>query len=224
MHSFGYIALYLQTFFDWSALPYWRSLIWPILFSILTSIVFVMLWRLLIAAWERADLLVLVCDVKCDFVTFPLVYPRTGVALDCIDSWSLPSFLLLLCLSCFHVCSLLPCGHLKGKGWPLGSCLWCLMWFCYFPIWYPGTGVVLDCIDSWSLLSFFLPNDTERVFTPLCGDGSIVADSQHSRTHLSHFARCTLGLSRHLPAIFLLKYIMRSLLAWLGALHPENID
>ena len=19
--------------------------------------------------------------------------------------------------SCFHVCSLLPCGHLKGKGW-----------------------------------------------------------------------------------------------------------
>ena len=20
--------------------------------------------------------------------------------------------------------------------------------FCYFPIWYPGTGVVLDCIDS----------------------------------------------------------------------------
>ena len=28
------------------------------------------------------------------------------------------------------------------------------MWFCYFPICYPGTGVVLDCIDSWSLLCF----------------------------------------------------------------------
>ena len=27
---------------------------------------------------------------------------------------------------------------------------------CYFPIWYPGSGVVLDCIDSWSLpLSYF---------------------------------------------------------------------
>ena len=25
-------------------------------------------------------------------------------------------------LSCFRVCSLLPCDHLKGKGWPLGSC------------------------------------------------------------------------------------------------------
>ena len=25
------------------------------------------------------------------------------------------------CFSCFCVCSLLPCGHLLGKGWPLGS-------------------------------------------------------------------------------------------------------
>ena len=32
---------------------------------------------------------------------------------------------------------------------------------------------------------------------------AIVADSQHSRTHLSPFARCTLGLSCHSPAIFL---------------------
>ena len=62
----------------------------------------------------------------------------------------------VLCLSCFRVCSLLPCGHLKGKGWPLGSCLWYLLWFCCFPIGYPGTVVVLDCIDSWSLLFFLL--------------------------------------------------------------------
>ena len=27
----------------------------------------------------------------------------------------------VLCLSCFRVCSLLPCGHLLGKGWPLDS-------------------------------------------------------------------------------------------------------
>ena len=31
-----------------------------------------------------------------------------------------------------------------------------LVWFIYFPIWYPGTGLVLSCIDSWSLLSFLL--------------------------------------------------------------------
>ena len=35
----------------------------------------------------------------------------------------------LLCLSCFRVCSLLPCGHLLGRGWSLGSCLWCLIVF-----------------------------------------------------------------------------------------------
>ena len=28
----------------------------------------------------------------------------------------------VLCFSCFRVCSLLPYGHLLGKGWPLGSC------------------------------------------------------------------------------------------------------
>ena len=35
----------------------------------------------------------------------------------------------VLCLSCFRVCSLLPCGDLMGKGWPLGSRLWCLIVF-----------------------------------------------------------------------------------------------
>ena len=49
---------------------------------------------LVVTCWERADLLALVCDVYCGFVTFPL------------------------------------------------------LWFGYFPMWYPGSGVVLDCIDS----------------------------------------------------------------------------
>ena len=62
----------------------------------------------------------------------------------------------VLCFSCFLICSLLPCGHLLGKGWPLGSCWWCLLYFCYFLMWYPGLGVVLDCILSRSLPSFSL--------------------------------------------------------------------
>ena len=33
----------------------------------------------------------------------------------------------VLFMSC--VCSQLPCGHLLGKDWPLGSCLWCLIAF-----------------------------------------------------------------------------------------------
>ena len=55
------------------------------------------------------------------------------------------------CFSCFllHVCSLQPCGHLLGKGKPLGS-LVCGVYlcFCHFPMWCPGLGVILDCIDS----------------------------------------------------------------------------
>ena len=48
-------------------------------------LVFVMLSRL-----------ALVCDVYCDFVTFPFGIFGACVVLDCIDSWSLLSFLLLL--------------------------------------------------------------------------------------------------------------------------------
>ena len=38
--------------------------------------------------------------------------------------------MLLLSCVCYSfelVCLLMPCGHLLGKGWPLGSRLWCLI-------------------------------------------------------------------------------------------------
>ena len=61
------------------------------------------------------------------------------------------------CLSCCLVCSSQPYGHLLGKGWPLGF-LVCdvFLCFCHFPMWCPGTGVVLDCIDSRFLPSSLL--------------------------------------------------------------------
>ena len=44
-------------------------------------------------------------------------------------------FCSVLCLLCFvHVYLYVLCGHLLGKGWPLGSRLWCLLWVCHFPI------------------------------------------------------------------------------------------
>ena len=44
-------------------------------------------------------------------------------------------FYSVLCLLCFvRVCLYVLCGHLLGKGWPLGSRLWCLLWVCHFPI------------------------------------------------------------------------------------------
>ena len=58
-----------------------------------------------------------------------------------------------------RVCLYWPCGHLLGKGWPLGSRLWCLTVSLSLSHWYPGSGhsgVVLDCIDSWSLHPYLL--------------------------------------------------------------------
>ena len=44
-------------------------------------------------------------------------------------------FCSVLCLLCFvPVCLYVLCGHLLGKGWPLGSRLCCLLWVCHFPI------------------------------------------------------------------------------------------
>ena len=41
---------------------------------------------LVVTCWERADLLALVGDVYCIFVTFSMWYPGSGVVLDCIVS------------------------------------------------------------------------------------------------------------------------------------------
>ena len=48
-----------------------------------------------------------------------------------------------------------------GKG--LTSWLF-LLYFCYFPMWYPGLGVVLDCIVSQSLPSFLLVTSKTVIF------------------------------------------------------------
>ena len=39
-----------------------------------------------------------------------------------------------VCYVFVRVCVYVLCGHLLGKGWPLGSRLWCLLWVCHFPI------------------------------------------------------------------------------------------
>ena len=57
-------------------------------------------------------------------------------------------FLSCVCYAFVRVCLYVPCGHLIGKGWPIGSCLWCLTVSLSLSHWYPESGVVLDCIDS----------------------------------------------------------------------------
>ena len=56
----------------------------------------------------------------------------------------------------FHVCHAVLSVHcsLAGKGlvsWL--SCMWCFHVFRHFLMCCPGSGVLLDCIDSWFLLS-----------------------------------------------------------------------
>ena len=61
-----------------------------------------------------------------------------------------------VCYVFVRVCLYVLCGHLLGKGWPLGSRLWCLTVSLSLSHCYPVSGVVLDCIDSWSLHPYLL--------------------------------------------------------------------
>ena len=61
-----------------------------------------------------------------------------------------------LSLLCCLVYFLQPHDHLLGKGWPLGSFV-CdvFLCFCHFPIWCPGSGVVLNWLNRFLIFAFF---------------------------------------------------------------------
>ena len=111
--------------------------------------------RLVVTCWEKGwPFGCRVCVVFCHFPKCVLSTSESRVRLAPWN-WFKPSrkvfywpfqggtyFVDLLCffvLSCVfyvfvRVCLYVLCGHLLGKGWPLGSCLWCLLWVCHFPI------------------------------------------------------------------------------------------
>ena len=66
-------------------------------------------------------------------------------------------FCSVLCLLCFvRVCLYVLCGHLLGKGWPLGSRLWCLLWVCHFPIGILGqVWYLIVSIPDLCILTYF---------------------------------------------------------------------
>ena len=82
--------------------------------------------------------------------------------------WIFYVFLSCVCYVFVRFCLYVPSGHLLGKCWPLGSSLWCLivslslshLWCLTVSLllfhWYPGSGVVLDCIDYWCLHPYLL--------------------------------------------------------------------
>ena len=68
-------------------------------------------------------------------------------------------FCSVLCLLCFlRVCLYVLRGHLLGKGWPLGSRLWCLLWVCHFPIGILGqVWYLIVSIPDLCNLTYFVP-------------------------------------------------------------------
>ena len=70
--------------------------------------------------------------------------------------WIFYVFLSCVCYAFVRICLYVPYDHLLGKGWPLGSCLWYLTVSLLLSLWYPGSGEVLDCIDSLSLHPYLL--------------------------------------------------------------------
>ena len=56
---------------------------------------------------------------------------------------------MLLCLAFLMLSGLFIAALWSHAGKGLTSWLLLVMlYFCYFPMWYPGSGVVLDCIVS----------------------------------------------------------------------------
>ena len=78
-------------------------------------------------------------------------------------------FCSVLCLLCFvRVCLYVLCGHLLGKGRPLGSRLWCLLWVCHFPIgilgqvWY----LIVSIPDLCNLITLYVRLTCFKVAVP----------------------------------------------------------
>ena len=77
---------------------------------------------------------------------------------DCKVGNFFGSFLLYMCCDChafasFHCSLVVTCWVRAGLLALLCDELLC---FCHFPVWYLGSSVVLDLIDSWSLPPFIL--------------------------------------------------------------------
>ena len=56
-------------------------------------------------------------------------------------------FLSYVCYTFVRDCLVVPCGHLLRKTELLAR-LWCINVSLTLSRWYPGSGVVLDCINS----------------------------------------------------------------------------
>ena len=96
-------------------------------------------------------------------------------------------FCSVLCLLCFvRVCLYELCGHLLGKGWPLGSRLWCLLWICHFPIgilgqvWYLIVSIPDLCTITYFKVRSILLSQGPFKFIPNCPVGPSGCETKFS--------------------------------------------
>ena len=91
------------------------------------------------------------------------------IAHSYLESWSpfqiapeMDFYVFVLSCVCYvfvRVCLYVLCGHLLGKGWPLGSRLWCLLWVCHFPIGILGqVWYLIVSIPDLCTLAYFKNN------------------------------------------------------------------
>ena len=66
----------------------------------------------------------------------------------CGCAGSFMQFLSCVCYASVRGCLLMPCSHLLRRGLPFGFRFRCLIVSLLLSHWDPGSGVVLDCIDS----------------------------------------------------------------------------
>ena len=116
-----------------------------------------------------------------------------------------------VCYVFVRVCLYVLCGHLLGKGWPLGSRLWCLTVSSSLSHWYPGPGVVLDCIDSWSLHPYLLYTLIKHSVTKF----PVISSIQYTLAFITSFFEGMFSQSRTFyENNMILRYQIRPKVVW----------
>ena len=112
-------------------------------------------------SWSTSELRVRLAPLNRSKPSSKLFYWPFQGGTSFVDLLCFCSVLCLLCFVC--VCLYVLCGHLLGKGWPLGSRLWCLLWVCHFPIgilgqvWY----LIVSIPDLCTFTYFYNYNHTK---------------------------------------------------------------
>ena len=96
-------------------------------------------------------------ELRVGLVPTKIFKPSSNFLIACSNAVLLLWVFFVFCVSCVSGHTGLPCGHLLGKVLILCSHV-CdvFLGFYHFPVWCPGSGVIVGCIDSLSLHSSLL--------------------------------------------------------------------